>query len=140
MGFISRVTTAGLLALAAGGSDHLLHNGNFANKQTSLANPSRQSASIECEYSSPADNLERIEMEDLRAAAPRLRGLRVHLSVAMYAFTDRAIAQVLIEEASAGALVPHLSRWRAVRSRGTRWRGLSRQDNNVRFTTDRQEV
>lgn len=104
MGFISRLTTAGLLALAAGGGYRLLNNRN-PEKLTALSNASRQPAPIEYEYFSPGDDLERIDITELRPAAQRLHGLRVPLNIAMYAFTDRAIAQVLVEDADAGTAI-----------------------------------
>jgi hypothetical protein len=97
MGFISRVVTTGLVALAAGGSYHLLTERHLAPSSTSGGgNPG--SSSSESERFAPAENLERIEIGELRAAAQRLRGSRIPLNIAMYAFTDRAIAQLLIEE------------------------------------------
>ncbi len=190
MGFISRLTTAGLLALAAGGGYRLLNNRN-PEKLTALSNASRQPAPIEYEYFSPGDDLERIDITELRAAAQRLHGLRVPLNIAMYAFTDRAIAQVLVEDADAGAVIRvyrdgeqyeaeerdaerygrasvasmfrghdnihvrvkpasrvdlmHLKCWsdgKVLRDGSANWSpaGLKRQDNNVHFTTDPQEV
>jgi hypothetical protein len=97
VGFISRVVTTGLVALATGGSYHLLTERRLASISTSGAgNPG--SFSTESERFAPAENLERIEIGELRAAAQRLRGSRIPLNIAMYAFTDRAIAQLLIED------------------------------------------
>ena len=110
------------------------------------------------------------------------------LNVAMYAFTDRVIAQVLIEEGDAGTMMRvyrdgeqyeeeaaatesgpwhrcfegianiqvrvkplsrsdlmHLKCWsdgRILRDGSANWSpaGLKRQDNEIRYTTDRQEV
>ncbi len=104
MGFISRAVTTGLVALAAGGSYHLLTERHLAPSSTSGGgNPG--SLSSESERFAPAENLERIEIGELRAAAQRLRGSRIPLNIAMYAFTDRAIAQLLIEESDAGAVI-----------------------------------
>jgi phosphatidylserine/phosphatidylglycerophosphate/cardiolipin synthase-like enzyme len=64
-----------------------------------------ESSSTESERFAPAENLEPIEIGELRAAAQRLRGSRIPLNVAMYAFTDRAIAQLLIEESDAGTVI-----------------------------------
>jgi len=103
VGFISRVVTTGLVALAAGGSYHLLTERRLAPSTTAgVENPG--SSSIESERFAPAENLERIEIGELRAAAERLRGSRISLNVAMYAFTDRAIAQLLVEESDAGTV------------------------------------
>ena len=73
MGFISRVVTTGLVALAAGGSYHLLTERHSAERHRRLGNW-RESSSIESERFAPAENLERIEIGELRAAAQRLRG------------------------------------------------------------------
>ena len=190
MGFISRLTTAGLLALAVGGGYRLLNHRN-PEKLTALSNASRLPAPIEYEYFSPRENLERIDITELRAAAQRLHGLRVPLNIAMYAFTDRAIAQVLVEDADAGTAIRiyrdgeqyeaeerdaqrygrgsvtsmfrghnnihvrvkpasgvdlmHLKCWsdgQVLRNGSANWSpaGLKRQDNDVHFTTDPQEV
>ena len=104
MGFISRVITTGLVALAAGGSYHLLTERRVAPSLIAGAgNP--ESSSTESERFAPAENLERIEIAELRAAAQRLRGSRIPLNIAMYAFTDRAIAHLLIEESDAGTVI-----------------------------------
>ena len=105
MGFISRLATTGLLALAVSGSYRLLHNRNSAERVTAGGETPRRSSSVESEYFAPADNLERIEMGELRAVANRLRSSRAALNIAMYAFTDRSIGQLLIEEADAGAVI-----------------------------------
>ena len=105
MGFISRVATTGLLALAVGGSYRLLHNRNFTERVTAGGDTPRPSASVETEYFAPAENLERIEVGELRAVASRLRSSRAPLNIAMYAFTDRAIGQLLTEEADAGTVI-----------------------------------
>jgi len=105
VGLISRVTTTGLLALAAGGGYHFLNNRHNSEPPTTLTSAPRKPASIESVHFAPSENLERIEIGELRASAQRLHGTQTPLDIAMYAFTDRAIAQVLIEEADAGALV-----------------------------------
>jgi hypothetical protein len=103
VGFISRVVTTGLVALAAGGSYHLLTERRLApSSAAGGGNPG--SSSTESGHFAPAENLERIEIGELRAAAQRLRGSRISLNVAMYAFTDRAIAQLLVEESDAGTV------------------------------------
>jgi hypothetical protein len=191
VGFISRVATTGLLALAVSGSYRLLHNRNFTERVTPGGETPRPSASIESEHFAPADNLERIELAELRAAASRLRSSRAPLNIAMYAFTDRAIGQLLTEEADAGTGirvyrdgeqneaeerdakphgkgsvtsmfrghqniqvrvkpasrpdVMHLKCWSdgpLLRDGSANWSqaGLKRQDNEIRFTADPQEV
>ena len=187
MGFISRLATTGLLALAVSGSYRLLHHRNSA----AGGETPRPSSSVESEYFAPADNLERIEMGELRAVANRLRSSRAPLNIAMYAFTDRSIGQLLIEEADAGAVIRiyrdgaqyeaeeregkvygggsvtsmfrghqniqvrvkpasrsdlmHLKCWsdgRVLRDGSANWSqaGLKRQDNEIRFTADPEEV
>ena len=191
MGFISRVVTTGLLALAVSGGYRLLHNRNLTELPTAGGEAPRPSSSIESEHFAPADNLERIELAELRAAADRLRNSRAPLNIAMYAFTDRAIGQLLTEEADAGTVIRvyrdgeqyeaeereakpygrgsvtsmfrghqniqvrvkpasrsdlmHLKCWsdgRVLRDGSANWSqaGLKRQDNEIRFTADPQEV
>jgi hypothetical protein len=75
VGFISRVVTTGLVALAAGGSYHLLTEWCLAPSSTAgTGKPG--SSSTEAERFAPAENLERIEIGELRGAAERLRGSR----------------------------------------------------------------
>ena len=191
MGFISRVATTGLLALAVSGSYRLLHNRNLTERLTAGWEAPRPSSSMESEHFAPADNLERIELAKLRAAADRLRSSRAPLNIAMYAFTDRAIGQLLTEEADAGTVIHvyrdgeqyeaeereakpygkgsvtslfrghqniqvrvkpasrsdlmHLKCWsdgRVLRDGSANWSpaGLKRQDSEIRYTTDGQEV
>lgn len=103
MGSISRVVTTGLVVLAASSGHHLLTERYPTRGSTSGANPG--SSSSESEYFAPAANLERVELGELRTAAQRIRGSRIPLDIAMYAFTDRAIAQLLIEESDAGTVI-----------------------------------
>ena len=191
MGFISRVATTGVLALAAGSGYHFLTNRHSAERPPTVSEVGGRSASIEYARFSPSENLERIEIGELRAAAERLRGVRAPLNVAMYAFTDRTIAQLLVEEADAGTEIRvyrdgeqyeaeqresersgrssvasmfrghnnihmrvkpasridlmHLKCWsdgQVLRDGSANWStaGLKRQDNDARFTTNRQEV
>ena len=191
MGFISRVATTGVLALAAGSGYHLLTNRHSAERPSTVSEVGGRPASIEYARFSPSENLERIEIGELRAAAQRLRRARAPLNVAMYAFTDRAIAQVLVEEADAGTEIRvyrdgeqydieqresersgrisvasmfhghknihvrvkpasridlmHLKCWsdgQVLRDGSANWSttGLKRQDNDARFTSNRQEV
>lgn len=103
MGLISRVATTGLLALAVGGSYRLFTERQLGSRSFS-AEP-KGGSSPEFEYFSPAEDLERLDVEELRAAAKRLRGTRTPLNIAMYSFTDTLIAWVLIDEADAGTTV-----------------------------------
>ncbi len=191
MGLISRVRTTGLLALAAVGGYHFLNNRHSSEPPITLTNAPRKPASSESVHFAPSENLERIEIGELRAAGQRLHGTQIPLDIAMYAFTDRTIAQVLAEEADAGILVRvyrdgeqyeseeggaerhggssvtsmfhghnnvhvrvkpasridlmHLKCWsdgHLLRDGSANWStaGLKRQDNDLRFTTDPQEV
>jgi phosphatidylserine/phosphatidylglycerophosphate/cardiolipin synthase-like enzyme len=143
------------------------------------------------EHFSPTENLERLEIAQLRTAAEQARQSHAPLRIAMYAFTDRAEAELLTQEADRGTVVElyrdgdqyeneernarrfrdrsttdllrghrnvhirmkppsrsdlmHLKAW----SDGTLFRegsanwspaALKRQDNNVRFTTNGEEV
>ena len=104
MSFLSRVATTGVIALAAGAGYQVLNNRHSSENATTLARTTDRPGSVECEYFSPASNLEGIDIGELRTAARRLRELRTPLNIAMYAFTDHAIAQAVIEEADAGTL------------------------------------
>jgi hypothetical protein len=98
------VVTTGLVVFAAGSSYHLLTERYRTHGSTSGARHPGPS-STESEHFAPAENLESVEIGELRAAAERLRASRIPLNIAMYAFTDRAIAQLLIEESDAGTLI-----------------------------------
>lgn len=54
------------------------------------------------EHFSPAENLEQLEMRELTSAAQRARAARRPLDIAIYAFTDRALAALLAREAEQG--------------------------------------
>jgi hypothetical protein len=191
VGFVSRVATTGLLALAVSGGYRLLHNRTLTERLTDGGEAPQLSSSMESEHFAPAENLARIELAELRAAADRLRASREPLNIAMYAFTDRAIGQLLTEEADAGMVIRvyrdgeqyeaeereakpygrgsvtsmlrghqniqvrvkpvsrsdlmHLKCWSdglVLRDGSANWSqaGLKRQDNEIRFTTDPQEV
>lgn len=143
------------------------------------------------EHFSPAENLERLEMAQLKAAAEQARRSNASLRIAMYAFTDQAVAELLIQEADRGTVVElyrdgeqyeneernaarfrgrstaelfrghrnvhirvkppwhsdlmHLKAWSdgtLLREGSANWSpaALKRQDNNVRFTTNGDEV
>jgi phosphatidylserine/phosphatidylglycerophosphate/cardiolipin synthase-like enzyme len=182
------VVTIGLVALGAGSSYQLITERRLAPSTTAgVGNP--KSSSIGSERFAPAENLERIEIGELRAAAQRLRGSQIPLNIAMYAFTDRVIAQLLVEESDAGTVIRiyrdgeqfeeeerqhygigsvtsmfrghanihirvkpasrsdlmHLKCWsdgRVLRDGSANWSpaGLKRQDNEIRYTTDGDEV
>ncbi len=56
-------------------------------------------------YFAPAVDLGSLDIAALQAATKRLLKLRAPLNIAMYAFTDSAIAQALIAMADAGVLI-----------------------------------
>ena len=103
MDLISRVATAGVLVLALGGSYRLFTERRQESR--SFVAERNDGLSAESEHFSPAEDLERIDVEELRAAARRLRGTRTPLNVAMYSFTDTIIARVLDDEADAGTTI-----------------------------------
>jgi phosphatidylserine/phosphatidylglycerophosphate/cardiolipin synthase-like enzyme len=97
------VATASLLALAVGGSYRLFTERHqestwFTAERSGTPSPGS-------EHFSPAEDLEALDVGELRAAARRLRGRRTPLNVAMYSFTDTLIARVLVDEADAGTTV-----------------------------------
>ena len=103
MDLISRVATAALLVLAIGGSYRLFTE---RHKESSSFSAERKDGSTAgSEHFSPTEDLERIDVEELRAAARRVRGTRTPLNVAMYSFTDTLIARILVDEADAGTTV-----------------------------------
>jgi phosphatidylserine/phosphatidylglycerophosphate/cardiolipin synthase-like enzyme len=103
MDLISRVATAGLLVLAIGGSYRLFTERHQESRPFSAERNDGSTSGTE--HFSPTEDLERIDVEELRAAARRLRGTRTPLNVAMYSFTDTLVARVLVEEADAGMTV-----------------------------------
>ena len=103
MGLISRVATAGILVLAIGGS-YRLFTGRHQQSR-SLSAERNDGSTAGSEHFSPTEDLERLDVAELRAAARRVRGTRAPLNVAMYSFTDTLIARVLVDEADAGTTV-----------------------------------
>ena len=71
---------------------------------TALSN-SGASDDQETEHFSPSENLERLEMDHLKAAAEHARAAKRPLDVAIYAFTDRILAALLIREAEQGNVI-----------------------------------
>jgi len=56
------------------------------------------------EHFSPSENLERPEMDHLKAAAEHARAAKRALDIAIYAFTDRILAALLVREAEQGTV------------------------------------
>src|SRR5215831_1457685 len=112
MGFFSRLAgTAITLSLAAGAYQYLKqhHAGLAAFGQEPLSTtllhstPARDEDGVE--HFSPSENLERLEMDHLKAAASHARAVKRSLDIAIYAFTDRLLAALLIREAEQGTVI-----------------------------------
>lgn len=110
-GCLSLIAGMGLVAMLAAGGFHYLRVHRLApirsvllNRQSRLFSPGAKQDGGE-EHFSPAENLERIELSELRSAAERARGSNTPLRIAIYAFTNRALAQLLVDEADRGAIV-----------------------------------
>ena len=190
MGFLSRIAATALtVTLVAGGYQYVrTHSLPWVQPMLATA-PTADTNGFE--HFSPAENLERLEMAQLRTAAERARRSNAPLKIAMYAFTDRAVAELLIQEADRGKAVElyrdgeqyeneernaarfrdrsttglfrshrnihirvkppsrsdlmHLKAWSngtVLREGSANWSpaALKRQDNNVRFTSNGEEV
>ena len=57
------------------------------------------------EHFSPSENLERPERDHLQAAAEHARTAKRPLDIAIYAFTDRILAALLVREAEQGTVM-----------------------------------
>src|SRR5262249_2577481 len=57
------------------------------------------------EHFSPSENLERLELDHLKAAAEHARAAKRPLDIAIYAFTDRILADLLVREAEQGTVI-----------------------------------
>jgi PLD-like domain len=109
-GCLSRISGLGLVAMLAAGGYHYarvhrlapLRNALFSQRTPLPGTPAAQDGAA---HFSPAENLERLELSELRAATERARVSGAPLLIAMYAFTDRGLAQVLITEADRGTVV-----------------------------------
>jgi phosphatidylserine/phosphatidylglycerophosphate/cardiolipin synthase-like enzyme len=104
VGLLSRLTTAGLMTLAVTGSYHVLRRWEFGDR---FGRPGLRAGSgipVEHAFFSPAVDLERIELDELLAVSEGPRRSRV-LNIAMYAFTDSALARLLIAEADSGVTI-----------------------------------
>jgi phosphatidylserine/phosphatidylglycerophosphate/cardiolipin synthase-like enzyme len=118
MGFFSRLTGAAVVVVVAAEGYQYLRTHNLSPELNllpplalphlslpDLGLPVAGGLNAATEHFSPAENLERLETSELRAAAQKARQANRSLDVAMYAFTDRAVAQLLIEEADKGTVV-----------------------------------
>ena len=108
-GCLSRIAGLRLVALAAGGYHYMrVHRPAFAgNALLSRRAPLTWGGSKHdgTEHFSPAEDLERLELAELLAAAERVRYSSIPLRITMYSFTDRQLAQVLITEGDRGTVV-----------------------------------
>jgi hypothetical protein len=112
MGFFSRLAgTAITLSLAAWAYQYLKqhHVGLAAFGQESLSTTLLHSAAAHghdgAEHFSPSENLERLEMDQLKAAAEHARAAKRPLDIAIYAFTDRIVAALLVREVEQGTVM-----------------------------------
>ena len=111
MGFLSRLAgTAITLSLAAGAYQYFKqhHVGLAALGQEPLSTRLLDSVPAHdddgAEHFSPSENLKRREMDHLKAAAEHARAKRA-LDIAIYAFTDRILAALLVREAEQGSVM-----------------------------------
>ena len=109
-GCLSRIAGLGLVVMLAAGGYHYVRIHRLASIRNALFGrraplPLTGSGHNGAEHFSPAENLERLELAELEAAAERARNSGTPLRIAIYSFTDRALAQVLITEADRGAVV-----------------------------------
>jgi hypothetical protein len=109
-GCLSRIAGLGLVAVLAAGGYHYMRVHRLGSVQNGLL--TRRAplswAGVKqdgAEHFSPAENLERLELSELRAGADRARESKRPLRIAIYAFTDRALAEIVIAEADRGTVV-----------------------------------
>lgn len=110
MGFFSRLAgTAITVSLAVGAYQYFKnHVGLAAFGQEPLSTTLFHSTTSDdqgVEHFSPSENLERPEIDHLKAAAEHARAARRPLDIAIYAFTDRILAALLVREAEQGTVV-----------------------------------
>jgi hypothetical protein len=109
-GCLSRIAGLGLVAMLAAGGYHYVRVHPLASIRKALFTrraplPLTASGHDGAEHFSPAENLEWLELAELEAAAERARNSETLLRIAVYSFTDRPLAQVLVAEAARGAIV-----------------------------------
>jgi phosphatidylserine/phosphatidylglycerophosphate/cardiolipin synthase-like enzyme len=109
MRFFSRLaSTAITLVLAAGVYQYLKqhHVGLATFRQEPLSTRLLHSQDDDgAEHFSPSENLERLEMDQLKAAAEHARAAKRPLDIAIYSFTDRILAALLVREAEQGIVI-----------------------------------
>src|SRR5215471_10655159 len=108
MGFFSRLAgTAITLSLATGAYQYLKQHHVISAEPLSrtLLHSAAAGNDDGVEHFSPSENLERLEMEQLKAAAEHARAAKRPLDIAIYAFTDRIVAALLVREAEQGTVM-----------------------------------
>ena len=106
MRFFSRLAgTAIMLVLTAGGYQYLKHHVVSAEPLSIPVSNSGADDDQGAEHFSPSENLERPELDHLKAAAERARAAKRPLDIAIYAFTDRILAALLVREAEQGTVM-----------------------------------
>jgi phosphatidylserine/phosphatidylglycerophosphate/cardiolipin synthase-like enzyme len=109
-GCLSRIAGLGLVAMLAAGGYHYVRIQRLASIRSALFSrrgplPLTASGHDGAEHFSPSENLERLELAELQTAAQHARDSATPLRIAMYAFTDRLLSQLLIAEADRGAVI-----------------------------------
>src|SRR5215471_19009082 len=109
MRFLSRLAgTAITLSLAAVAYQYLKQQHHVVSAEplsTGVLNSVAASDDQGAEHFSPSENLERPEMDHLKAAAEHARTAKRPLDIAIYAFIDRILAALLVREAEQGTLI-----------------------------------
>src|SRR6516225_2861086 len=106
MGVFSRLAgTAIIFVFAAGGYQYLKHHVVSAESLSIPVLNSGASDDQGPEHFSPSENLERPELDHLKAAAEHARAAKRPLDIAIYAFTDRILAALLVREAEQGTVM-----------------------------------
>ena len=136
MGFCSRLAgTAITVSLAAGASQYLKQHpvglAAFGQEPLSTALSNSGASNDEgAEHFSPSENLERMDMDQLKAAAEHARAAKRPLDIAIYAFTDRILAALLVREAEQRDGYPDLPGRQTVPERRTQCCSISRSVND----------
>src|SRR5215831_6638275 len=112
MGLFSRLAGTAITVSLAAGAYHYLkqhHVGLAEFGQESLSTTLLHSVAAHnddgAEHFSPSENLERLEMDHLKAAAQHARAAKRPLDIAIYAFTDRILADLLVRQAEQGTVM-----------------------------------
>ena len=98
MPFLLRIASMALtVSLLAGGYQYLKQHGTVSASLRSAPLPSVRDEHGR-QHFSPSENLEQLEIAELKTAAERARAAKKPLDIAIYAFTDRGLAALLIRE------------------------------------------